>query len=73
MNKYVLTSTVYHLKKEVVLYGIAIVCEKDGSYELINEINGISESRASVQGVVDDCNETKPLYGEFLNKIDSIL
>ncbi len=59
MVKYILTSTVYYAKKQLMFYGIALVKVSSGKYELIKKYNDISENKQMVESFVDNCNKLK--------------
>lgn len=71
MERFILTSTIYHAEKELVFYGIALIKETRGAYELIKAINDISENKRRVQALVDDCNKSKFSEEQLLISVDA--
>lgn len=59
MKKYILTSTVYHTKNELIFYGIALVKISGGIVELARKYNDISEDKEKVESLVHNCNKLK--------------
>ena len=73
MEKFVLTSTIYHMEKELVFYGIALVKETRGSYELIKAVNDISRNKSKVQELVDSCNKSSYSQEQLLASVQVLL
>ena len=73
MERFILTSTIYHAEKELVFYGIALIKETRGAYELIKAINDISKNKTTVQALVDDCNKSSYSQEQLLASIDVLL
>lgn len=57
MKKYILTTTTYHTEKEFDFYGIALVKQNGNSYELIRAFNDLTQDKASVENLIDNCNK----------------
>ena len=58
MKKYILTTTTYHTEKELAFYGIALIEQDDSnSYELIKAFNDLTQDKASVENLIDNCNK----------------
>ena len=58
MKKYILTTTTYHTEKELDFYGIALIEQDDSnSYELIKAFNDLTQDKASVENLIDNCNK----------------
>lgn len=72
MEKYILTSTVYHTEKKLIFYGIAVVKISDGLYELIKKHNDISENKEIVESLVDNCNKLKLDESQLVEEINNL-
>lgn len=57
MKKYILTTTTYHTEKELDFYGIALVEQIGDSYELLKAFNDLTQDKASVENLIDNCNK----------------
>ena len=57
MKKYILTTTTYHTEKEFDFYGIALAEQIGDSYELLKAFNDLTQDKASVENLIDNCNK----------------
>ena len=57
MKKYMLTTTTYHTETALTFYGIALVEQDSNSYELIKAFNDLTQDRAAIENLIDDCNK----------------
>ena len=57
MKRYILTTTTYHTEKELNFYGVALVEQDGNSYELIKAFNDLTQDKASVENLIDNCNK----------------
>ena len=57
MKKYILTTTTYHTKSELAFYGVAFIEQEDDSYELIKAFNDLTQDRAVIENLINDCNK----------------
>lgn len=72
MEKYILTSTVYHMEKKFIFYGIALVKISMGMYELVKKYNDISENKEMVASLVDNCNKLKLDESQLVEEINNL-
>ena len=56
MERYILTTTIYHTEREIAFYGIALVKRDKDSYELIKAFNDLTQDKALAERLVDNCN-----------------
>ncbi|MBQ8146986.1 MAG: hypothetical protein IJ039_09400 [Clostridia bacterium] len=75
MKECILTSTIYHLDKDITFYGIAVVDKGQGVYELISKHNDLSKNKKEVQALVDyynslgaDCKHLETDIEDLLSK-----
>ncbi len=73
MEKYILTSTVYHTEEELIFYGIALVKTSGGVYELVKKYNDISENKEIVESLVDNCNKLKLDETRLLDVVEDLV
>lgn len=57
MKRYILTTTTYHTEKELNFYGVALVEQDGNSYERIRAFNDLTQDKASVENLIDNCNK----------------
>lgn len=57
MKRYILTTTTHHTEKELNFYGVALVEQDGNSYELIRAFNDLTQNKASVENLIDNCNK----------------
>lgn len=73
MEKYILTSTIYHTKKKFIFYGIALVKISMGMCELVKKYNDISENKGIVESLVDNCNKLKLDESQLIEVLENLL
>ena len=73
MKKYILTSTIYHTKKELIFYGIALIKISRGIFELVSKYNDISENKEKVESLIDNCNKLKLDESQLVEVLDDLL
>lgn len=73
MKKYILTSTIYHTKNELIFYGIALIKISRGIFELVSKYNDISENKEKVKSLVDNCNKLKLDESQLVKVLDELL
>lgn len=57
MKRYILTTTTYHTEKELTFYGVALIEQDNGLCELIKAFNDLTQDKASVENLIDNCNK----------------
>ena len=72
MEKYVLTTTIYHAKDDICFYGIALVDEFNGEYVLIEKYDDLIGDRDRVVKLIKECNELPKGSFSLLEKIDEL-
>lgn len=74
MKKYILTTTTYHTEKELDFYGIALVEQDDSnSYELIKAFNDLTQDKAFIENLIDNCNQIGLKEVHFEDVIEDIM
>ena len=73
MKKYILTSTTYHIDKDITFYGIALINTDGKLHELIDAFNDLTNNKAKVQKLVNLCNENNLNSIHFENVIQDLI
>lgn len=73
MKKYIITSTTYHIDKDITFYGIALINTDGKSCELIEAYNDLTENKAKAQKLVNRCNSKNLNSIHFENVIQDII
>ena len=74
MKKYILTTTTYHTEKELDFYGIALIEQDDSnSYELIKAFNDLTQDKAFIENLIDNCNQIGLKEVHFVDVIEDIM
>ena len=73
MKKYILTSTTYHIDKDITFYGIALINTDGKLHELIDAFNDLTDNKAKVQKLVNLCNENNLNSIHFENVIQDLI
>ena len=59
MEKYILTSTIYHGEKEYIFYGIALIKEYNNQIEILDEQPTLSDDMNKIESIIEIFNECK--------------
>ena len=73
MKKYILTTTTYYAEKVLDFYGIALVDRDSNSYELIKAFNDLTQDRAAIENLIDDCNQLGLEEIHFKDVVEDLL
>lgn len=73
MKKYILTSTIYHTEEELTFYGIALIEQIGNSYELIKTFNDLTQDKAIIENLIEDCNKLNLETIHFENVVEDLM